>query len=60
MKKRIYITYDEDITPAQACRYASTALITDQRAGVIEFFDNTFLAFKEKAKNITMTIFRGK
>ena len=56
--KRIFVSYGEDITADEAMKYASLALRSGQRTGVITFNDGTALAFSDNTKYPSMTIWR--
>ena len=60
MRKRITISFD-DFSDDEAIRYAYSALqntAKDERKGAIVFKDRTVLWFRERTKNLSMTLIR--
>ena len=58
--KRIYISY-KGVSEYVALKRAHIALKEvpkDERTGVVVFCDDVKVAFNEKAKNLTMTVFK--
>lgn len=61
MSKRIYITHNDDVTPEMAATITSIALVNtkpEDRVGIITFKNGYGLCFNEKAKNLSVQIWK--
>ena len=63
MSKKIYITHTDDVSAEEAVECLRVALWgtkPNMRVGIIEFSDKHFLSFNDKAKNLSVHVWKEK